>query len=131
MLVVVYGGISVVRAWQTASVHGQAVWPRVRSQVLHWLGTLVAVNIVLWFESVDIASRGAAADYSLLILALSCFLAGVHINWVYLPLSAILAVMAVGLGYLDQLSLFAVLIPLAVLAVWIVARRRPDSAAGS
>jgi hypothetical protein len=130
-LVLVYAGISIVRAWQRHKGQGRSPWAAIRDQVLHWLGTLVAINIVLWFESVDIASRGAAADYSLLILALSCYLAGVHLHWTYLPLSAVLVVMALGLGYLDQLSLFAVIVPLGALAVWVVARHRPGQAAGS
>lgn len=122
-LVLVYAGISVVRAWQTAKGRDAPVWPMIRAQVLHWLGALVAINIVLYYESVDIANRGAAADYSLLILALACYLAGVHFNWSYLLLGGLLAVMAVGLGYLDQLSLYGLIIPLAALAVWVYVRR--------
>ncbi len=130
-LVLVYAGIGVVRTWQRHKAKGQRVWPTIRAQVLHWLGALVAINIVLFFESVDIASRGAAADYSLLILALSCYLAGVHFHWAYLLLGAVLAVMAVGLGYLDQLSLFAVVVPLALLAVWFFAKRELGEGTGA
>jgi len=123
-LVLVYAGISLVRSWQGARGQGQPVWPMIRAQVFHWLGALVAINIVLLYESVDIASRGAAADYSLLVLALSCYLAGVHFNWAYALLGGVLAVVAVGLGYLDQLSLVALVLPLAALAVWFFAKRR-------
>lgn len=130
-LIVVYALISVVGAWQRAKEQGLAVWPMVRVRVLHWLGALVAINIVLLFESMDIAPRGAAADYSLLILALSCYLAGVHFNWAFLLLGGLLAIMAVGLGYLDQVSLYALLIPLAVLAVWLFAKRKDKPAGGS
>lgn len=130
-LVLVYAAISVARAWQGAKAHGRSIWPMIRAQVLHWLGTLVAINIVLWFESADVAPRGAASDYTLLVLALSCYLAGVHFNLSYLLLGAVLAVAAVGLGYLDQLSLYAVIVPLAVVAVWIYAKGRIASAPGS
>lgn len=130
-LVLVYAAVSVVRAWQGAKAQGRPIWPMIRAQVLHWLGTLVAINVVLWFESADVASRGAASDYTLLVLALSCYLAGVHFNGSYLLLGAVLAVAAVGLGYLDQLSLFAVMIPLAVAAVWVYAKGRIANAAGS
>jgi hypothetical protein len=131
-LVLAYAGISIALAWRRHHKDpGHSLWPVIRRQVLHWLGALVAINIILFFESVDIASRGAAADYSVLVLALSCYLAGIHINWAYLPLSLILAVMAVGLGYLDQLSLFGVLIPIALIAAWLVAKRRFGDTAGS
>jgi hypothetical protein len=127
-LVLVYAAISLGLAWRRHREEDQRFLPLIRVQVLHWLGALVAINIVLFFESVDIASRGAAADYTLLILALSCFLAGVHINWVYTPLGVVLAVTAVGLGYLDQLSVFVLVVPVAVLAVWVFAKHKLGSA---
>jgi hypothetical protein len=121
LLVVVYGGISIVRSWQKAKARGgdlSMVW----KEALHWLGAMVAINIVLIFESAEIASRVASADYSLLVLALSCYLAGVHFNWGYALLGGILAVMAVGLGYLDQITLLGMLVPLCILAVWVFAK---------
>lgn len=123
-LVVVYAAVSVVRAWLQAKRQGQPVWRMIRAQVFHWLGALMAINIVLVFEARDIAGRGPAADFSLLILALSCYLAGVHFNWIFLLLGGVLAVIAVGLGYLDQLSVFMLALPLAALGVWIVLKRK-------
>jgi hypothetical protein len=123
-LAVVYAGISVVRTWQLAKRAGKPVWRMVRSQVLHWAATLVAIKIVLLFESSHITDRGPASDFSLLILALSCFLAGVHFNPMFMLLGAILAIIAVALGYLDQLSIFVLIVPLAALAVWIAFKRK-------
>jgi hypothetical protein len=130
-LVLIYAAIGMVLTWRRHARDGQHLWSIIRVQVLHWLGTLVAINIFLFFESADVASRAAAADYSLLLLALSCSLAGVHINWAYLPLGVVLAVTAVGLGYLDQPSLYIVVIPVAILAVWIFARHKLGKAAGT
>lgn len=122
-LVIVYAAISVGRTWARQRRQGHPTWSMIRDQVFHWLGTLVAVNIVLMFEAQDIANRGAASDFSVLILALSCYLAGVHFSWPFLLLGGVLAVIAVGLGFLDQLSVFVLALPAAVLAVWIVIRR--------
>ncbi len=130
-LVLIYAAIGIVRRWQRRKGEGQSLWSTIRAQVLHWLGSLVAIYIVLFFESVDISSRGEAADYSLLILALSCYLAGVHFHWAYLLIGAVLAVTAVGLGYLDQMSLFAVVVPLSVVAVWIFAKRAVGKGTGT
>jgi uncharacterized membrane protein YfcA len=121
-LLVVYAIISLALGWRRQAKMDRSersVWRTLRCQVFHWLGAFIAIDIVLYFESVDIASRGAAADYALIVLSLSCYLAGVHLNWIFLPLSVILAVMAVGLGYLDQLSLYTLLVPLGILAAWI------------
>lgn len=122
-LVVVFGLISVIRTFLKAKKHREPVWPTIRDQVLHWAGTLVAINIVLLFESQSITDRGPASDFSLLILALSCFLAGVHFSWPFMLLGGVLAVIAVGLGFLDQLSIFAFAIPVAALSAWVVLRR--------
>lgn len=123
-LVVVYATVSLVRASLQAKRRMQPVWPMISAQVFHWLGALVAINLVLLFEGVDVTSRGAASDFSLLILALSCYLAGVHFYWIFLLLGVVLAVIAVGLGYLDQLSVFVVVLPVAALAVWLVLKRK-------
>ncbi len=128
-LVVVYAVISVLRAWLRAKRSGGPVWPMIRAQVLHWLGTLVAINIVLMFEASDITDRGPASDFSLLLLALSCFLGGVHFDWTFMLLGLVLAVIAVALGYLDQLSVFMLVIPIAAVAVWIVFKRKLGSVA--
>jgi hypothetical protein len=96
----------------------------IRSQVLHWLGALAAIQIVLLFESSGTTDRGPAADYTLLVLALSAFLAGVHFNWTFMLLGALLAVIAVALQELAQLTVYLVTVPLALLAIWVVYKRR-------
>jgi hypothetical protein len=123
-LVVIYAAIGITRSYLNAKGQNLPLWPMIRAQVLHWVGSLVAINIVLWFERAGIADRAPAADSALLILALSCYLAGVHFDWTFMLLGGILAVIAVGLGYLDQVSIFLVTIPLAVMAIWIVYRRK-------
>jgi hypothetical protein len=123
-LVLIYAAASIGRSWLQARGEGASAWGMIRSQVLHWLGALAAIQIVLLFDYEGITDRGPAADYSLLLLALSTFLAGVHFNWTFLLLGSILAVIAVALGFLDQLSIFLVTVPLAVLAIWIVYRRK-------
>lgn len=129
-LVVIYAAISITRAWLSAKRKVEPVWPMIRAEVLHWAGALVAINIVLFFESSGITDRGPAAVFSLLVLALSCYLAGVHFDWSFMLLGGILAIIAVLLGYADQLSFFFVAIPVivATLAIWIVYKRKLGSA---
>lgn len=125
-LVVIYGVISVARAWQRAKreAPSKPVWPMIRAEVLHWIGALVAIKIIVVFELSGITDRGAASAYSLLVLALACYLAGVHFEASFMLLGIILAVIAVGLGYLDQLSVLAIVLPLALIAIWIVFKRK-------
>lgn len=123
-LVLVYGLVSILRVWQQAKGQTAPIWPLARTQVLHWLGALVAIQIVLMFESEGITDRGPAADYSLLVLALSTFLAGVHFNWTFLLLGCILAATAISLGFLDQISILLVTVPLALVSIWLVYKHR-------
>jgi len=127
-LVLIYAAISITRTYLRARDQAQSLWSMIGAQVLHWVGVLVAINIILLFESSGVSDRGPAADYSLLVLALSCYLAGVHFDWTFMLLGGILAVIAVGLGYLDQFSIYLVTIPLALLATWIVYKRNSASA---
>jgi hypothetical protein len=123
-LIYVYAGISVVRAWLKAKRQAQPVWPMIRTEVLHWLGALIAIKIILLFEATGITNRGPASVFSLLVLALSCYLAGVHFDWTFMLLGVILAVIAVALAYLDQLSVFILILPLTVVALWIVFKHK-------
>jgi hypothetical protein len=123
-LVLVYGLVSVMRSWFQAKDQGGPVWPMIRAQVLHWLGAWVAIQIVLLFESSGMTDRGPAADYALLVLALSAFLAGVHFNWTFMLLGGILAVIAVALQELAQVTVYLVSVPLALLAIWVVYKRK-------
>ena len=127
-LVVIYAAIGITRTYLRTRDQTQSLWTMIGTQVLHWVGVLVAINIILLFESSGVSDRGPAADYSLLVLALSCYLAGVHFDWTFMLLGGILAVIAVGLGYLDQFSIYLVTIPLALLAIWIVYKRNFASA---
>ena len=127
-LVVIYAAISITRSYLDAKAEGGPVWSMIRTQVFHWLGVLVAINIVLWFESTGVTDRGPAADYSTLVLALGCYLAGVHFDWTFMLLGAVLAVIAAALGFLDQFSIYLVTIPLAVVALWIVYKRKVGDA---
>lgn len=124
VLVLVYAAASIGRSWFQAKGQGGPVWDMIRTQVFHWFGTLVAIQIVLFFESDGITDRAPAAVFSLLLLALSTFLAGVHFNWTFLLLGCILAATAIGLGIADQISIYLVTIPLALLALFIVYRRK-------
>ncbi|MBV5272346.1 MAG: hypothetical protein JZU52_01465 [Lamprocystis purpurea] len=123
-LILVYAGISIVRAWLKAKQQARPVWPMIRTEVLHWLGALIAIKIILLFEATGVTDRGPASVWSLLVLALSCYLAGVYFDWTFMLLGVILAVIAVALGFLDQLSLFLVVLPLAAVAAAVVFKRK-------
>ncbi len=98
-LVPVYGVLCVFAAWHRT---GQLTGTVIR-QILHWLS--VAAAIALDFSLLRRGEQPAAGAglSSLLILALGCLLAGIHLEWLFalvgLLLIAIFAVVSVAHQY--------------------------------
>ena|SRR6202046_62418 len=71
------------------------LWKRVLRQVLHWLGPIVAVQIIFLQLARGQMDADSVALVTLVILAVTCFMAGVHMDRSFYWVSAALAVAAV------------------------------------
>jgi len=71
------------------------LWKRVLRQVLHWLGPIVAVQIIFLQLARGQMDADSVALVTLVILAVTCFLAGVHMDRSFYWVSAALAFAAV------------------------------------
>jgi hypothetical protein len=119
VLVPIYGALCVFAAWQRT---GQFTGT-VSRQVLHWL--CVGIAIVLDFAFLRGNGEQAAAATglsSLLILALGCVLAGVHLDWLFALVGVLLAVILMVVSLARQYLTVAFLI--AALAALIFAAYR-------
>jgi hypothetical protein len=122
-LVPVYGVLCVVAAWyHTGQLAGS-----VMRQVLHWLS--VAAVIVLDFALLrrgEETATGAGLS-SLLILALGCLLAGIHLEWLFalvgLLLLAIFIIVSIAHQYVTLAFLVAAAAALIFAAYWALMRR--------
>ena len=121
-LLLVYGSVSVAGTWRKARRKGEPIWQMVRKQVLHWLGALITLKILFLLENTDIISREAVSDVSLIVLALVCFLAGVHFQWEFFLIGIFVGIMAITLAYVEQFAVWLIMIPAAVAVVWIYLR---------
>jgi hypothetical protein len=117
-LLAVYGGVSVIWAWNSAKRKGQPIWKMVRTQVFHWSSVLVVFAVLMLFERTEIINRESASNVALLILALACVLAGVHFDWTFLLLGIVLGIMAVSIGYFEQYVVWFVMLPVIIAAGW-------------
>lgn len=121
-LVPVYGVLCVVAAWRNT---GQFTGSVLR-QVLHWLS--VAAAMALDFTLLRRGEQPAAGAglSSLLILALGCLLAGVHLEWLFgvvgLLLLAIFAVVSFAQQYVTLAFLVAAAAALILAAYWAAQR---------
>ncbi|MEW4489513.1 hypothetical protein AB1L42_15635 [Thalassoglobus sp. JC818] len=128
-LLTVYGSVSIYWAWKRARRKGLPVWGMIRAQVLHWLSVLVVFGILVLFERTEIINRESASNVALLVLALACFQAGVHFDWVFALLGLVLALMVISIGYLEQYVVWIVMVPVIIAAVWVFFQMRKRNSA--
>jgi hypothetical protein len=69
-------------------------------------------------------SREAISDVSVIILALVCYLAGVHFQWMFFVIGIFIGVMAITLAYTEQYIVWLIMIPAAAGATWLYVKFR-------
>jgi hypothetical protein len=116
VLVAIYGTVSTWQTGQRLRLQGKPVRPIILKQVLHWGALLVAMQVLMFLEQTDIMDRDSAADASLLMLALACFLAGVHFEWMFLVIGVVLALMVVVVAKTEQFEMWLIMIGITLAA---------------
>jgi hypothetical protein len=114
---------------------GRPLWTVILKQALHWLGPIVAIRIIFLQLARGQMDADAVALMILLILAVTCFLAGVHFDHSFVWVSAFLVLVALlGTEIESYLWLIVVIGLLAVaLTVFsaVLIRRRTSAPAAS
>jgi hypothetical protein len=82
-LVPIYGVLCISIAWTRARREEQPIRPEIVRQLLHWLGIGIALALEYMVRTTQVETGKAAGFNALLLLALGCFLAGVHLEWVF------------------------------------------------
>ncbi|MGA9722327.1 MAG: hypothetical protein WBQ86_07735 [Candidatus Binatus sp.] len=134
----IFGIVSVWQELLGPSGQPEQLWKRILRQALHWLGPIVAVRIIFLQLARGQMDADAAALMTLVILAVTCFMAGVYIERSFYWVSAVLACAAV-IGteveaYLWMLAAIAIVaIAVTVFAATALRRRALETsrAAGS
>lgn len=116
VLVAIYGIVCTLQTRQRLRLEGQPVRHMIRKQILHWGALLVAMQVLVFLERTDIIDRDAAADGSLLLLALACFLAGVHFEWMFIVIGIVLAVMVIVVAKTEQFEMWLIMGAIALAA---------------
>jgi hypothetical protein len=116
-LVPVYGLICTIAAWlRTRTLE----WTVIR-QILHWLavGVTIAIGFSFLRRSGEQTSISTGLS-SLLILALGCLLAGVHLEWMFALVGLLLLATAVVVSVAQEYMALAILIGVAGIAIFVV-----------
>jgi hypothetical protein len=99
-LVPVYGLLCVATAWRKAGkVYGGRA---ILTQFLHWLGIALALGVDYWVRGSSVETGTAAGLNAMLLLALGCYLAGIHLEPLFAVVGVILSLIVVVVAKFDQ-----------------------------
>ena len=101
-VVVVYAALGLWRSIGKAKQAGQSVRQLVGRELGHWITLLAFLGVLLLLERREIINRDSASYVALMLLGLSCCLAGVHFDWMLLIVGVVLSVMTISLATLEQ-----------------------------
>jgi hypothetical protein len=101
-LVPIYGAACIALAWARGRQPGKLAWSEAGRQVLHWAGIAIALGLDFLIRGTGEESGVAAGMNALLLLALGCFLAGVHLEWRFALVGVLLLLALVIVTKADQ-----------------------------
>lgn len=131
----VFGLVCLGHQLIAGDTHGMPAWKVLLQQALHWLGPIVAVRIIFLQLARGQMAADAVALMILLVLAVTCYLAGIHFDRSFVWVSAFLALAALGgteiEAYLWLIVVLAVLAAALVVLSAVLIRRRPSAAPAS
>jgi hypothetical protein len=115
-VVVVYAGLGLWRDTRAAKQAGRSITKSIGKELAHWIVLVCFLAVLLLLERRGIVNRDSASYFALMLLALSCVMAGVHIDWLLLVVGVVLTVMLVAMATLEQFSVWIIMILVACLA---------------
>src|SRR5262245_50439415 len=116
-LVPVFGLLSVLTAWIGSPDRPKLGFRAVGRQLLHWLVIGGAVAFDFWLRGTGEEAGLAAGFDALLLLAVGCFLAGVHLEAIFALVGLLLTATLFVLAKADQYFWILFVVGLAILAV--------------
>lgn len=113
-LVPVYGLLCIMVAWSRVQ-RGEGGRYLVLQQFFHWFGVAAAIGLEFFIRRSSLETGTAAGFNSLLLLALGCFLAGVHLEWLFAVVGVLLAMLLFVVDNVEQYIWLVMVIGIVVL----------------
>lgn len=114
VMVLIFGASSIYIGWSKARKRGEGVTRIIRIQLLHWIGLLATVILVYYlFTNTNRIDSNQLALITLIALALTTYLAGVHFDWRFMVIGIILGAVVAFVGFMEQ-YIWIVIIPIVI-----------------
>jgi hypothetical protein len=118
-MVPIFGGFSILTGWSRSRSRGLSTSVVIKTQLLHWIGLLIAIIIVFFLLRTGRINNIEAGIVALLMLAFATFLAGVHFDWRYMIVGIILGAAVVGAALVQEF-IWMILIPIAAAIILVI-----------
>lgn len=136
-IVLIFGGICLYLSVANARAAKTPVLPVVVKNCLHWFGLFAVLKILLVLVGMEFVNEITAANMGILFIALTCYFAGVHFDWIFYLVAILLADIAYVNAYVTE-RLWLIIIVSAVLAfgvgaafLWLARRREARTKPGT
>jgi len=116
----IFAGASLALTWKTAHQHDATAGRHIRRQLFHWLVLVVALLLVFLMQKYGTLAPGSAGLMALLMLAITCLLAGVHFEWRMAVLGGILTMTFIAGVFVE--SFFWILLVPAIIGIVLLAK---------
>ena len=119
IMAVMYALLSIWLFWYLNrgehKVHTSTIW----HQILHWVGLIIAIYITSTFVNSGVVSSIQAGLFTLTLLALTVFLAGVYTDSAFMLIGIVLGIFAIGASLVEA-YLSILMIPVIVIAAILI-----------
>jgi hypothetical protein len=122
-MVPIFCGACLILEWSRVRGKGYKWTTILRTQLLHWVGLLVAVRLVFEMLHKGRLDNENTGLVILLLLALSIFLAGIHLGWRLCLVGGFLGLALVAATYLEEYVWILVIIAAVILAIVFLLKR--------
>lgn len=127
----IYAGMSIYIGYAGAKRRGENPRLELKRQALHWLGFFLALKLLFILLHAGTIERNALGLVTLILLALTCYQAGIHFEPAFLVVGVFLAIAVACAAYLEEylfIILAIMLLVMAMLIVQILSRRNRSAA---
>jgi hypothetical protein len=122
-MVPIFCGACLILEWSRVRGKGYKWTTILRNQLLHWVGLLVAVRLVFEMLHKGRLDNENTGLVILLLLALSIFIAGIHLGWRLCLVGGFLGAALVAATYLEEYVWILLIIALVVVAIFLLLKR--------
>ncbi len=128
-IAIAYGGISLWFGWRRVAATGESFWPEASRHIFHWLGLFLGLKVMFALEAMGFLDRIVVSDVALLMLALTCYFAGLHLQWMFFIVALFVGVMAyLNASFIEDSWLgtaFTAVLAVGVIGLLLKARQAP------